>query len=98
MRRFWSRLHFLIRFLGLTGLLAAVVGGVLAYLYGLWPGVESAWRESWQALFDKVQALVREGAGDLVPTVAVYLVAAGAVAALFALLIELFGVLFLAAG
>src|SRR5262249_35246679 len=37
--RFWSRLHFLIRFLGLTGLAAAGAGGALTFYQGLldWP-------------------------------------------------------------
>lgn len=98
MKRFWSRLHFLIRFLGLTGLLAAGVGGVLGALHNLWPGVESAWRESWRALGSKAQTLLTEGAGDTVATFAVYLVAVGGAAALLALLVELVGGVFLAAG
>src|SRR5262249_27773541 len=95
--RFWSRLHFLIRFLGLTGLLAVAVGGVLGYLHDLWPGVEEAWRTSWQAGWEKTETLLKEGAGEPAATVAIYLVAAGAAAALFALLIDLLAGLWLAA-
>src|SRR5262249_47947085 len=46
--RFWSRLHFLIRFLGLTGLLAGCAGLVLAHLDGL--------LTSWDALWGALQA------------------------------------------
>ena len=98
MRRFWSRLHFLIRFLGLTGLFAAGVGAVLAYQHGLWPGLESAYHESWSALGERVNTLLREGAGEPVATAAVYLVAGGAAAALVALLVELLGGLGFTAG
>lgn len=98
MKRIWSRVHFLIRFLGLTGLLASGVGGALAYYHGLWPGVETAWNESWQALLDKSRVLIEEGAGETLATAGVYLVAGGVTAVLIALLIELIGILFFAAG
>ncbi len=97
MRRFWSRLHFLIRFLGLTGLLAVGVGAVLGALYNLGDGVQAAWHSSWQALYEKAHALLLD-AGGTVPTLAVYLVAGGLAAALLALLVELVGGLFFAAG
>ena len=40
--RFWSRLHFLIRFLGLTGLVAAGGGVALAFLEDLLKRSEEA--------------------------------------------------------
>lgn len=96
--RVWSRLHFLIRFLGLSGVLAVGIGAVLVHVLGLWPTIERAWRESWQALWEQGQSWIRLGAGSDTATVAVYLVAGGLAAALVALLIELLGGLWMAAG
>src|SRR4051794_11274285 len=85
-RRFWPRLHFLVRLLGLTGLLAGCVGLVLAQQDGL--------LASWQAALDAARAAL-EG---LPATPGTYLVLGGAAAALFALLVEALGVLRLTAG
>ena len=55
--RFWSHLHFWLRFLGLTGLLAAGVGAVLAGIQGLaarvpaWDGNRAA-ADNLRALWD----------------------------------------------
>ncbi len=82
---FWSRLHFLIRFLGLTGFLVACVGLVLAGLGGL--------LASWSAAREAVLA-VYAGGGPL----GAWLVVVGAAAALLALLVEALVVVRFAAG
>jgi hypothetical protein len=82
--RLWARLHFLVRFLGLTGALALGVGLVLGsahHLLGSWADFRSALEG-------------RAGPGFL----AALLTAVGAGCLLFALLVEALVVLFFAAG
>jgi hypothetical protein len=47
---FWSRLHFLIRFAGLTGFLAGCIGLVLAGLGGRLPSAQAVFDDCWAAL------------------------------------------------
>jgi hypothetical protein len=74
--RFWSCLHFLIRFAGLTGFLAGCVGLVLAGLGGRLPSARAAFDDAWAALQGR----------PAVPST--WLILVGALAALFALLVE----------
>jgi hypothetical protein len=83
---FWSRLHFLIRFVGLTGLLAACVGLVMAGLEGL--------LTSWQGVYDLAYTAVTTYQAEL----STWLVLGGAAAFLFGLLIELLVILRFTAG
>jgi hypothetical protein len=83
---FWSRLHFLIRFLGLTGFLGACAGLVLAGLAGL--------LNSWTDMLDAAREAVQTGKAEA----STWLILGGAVAVAFALLVELLVVLRLAAG
>ncbi len=106
--RWWSRLHFLLRLLGLTGLLAAVCGAVLAGIWGLIPtwdagrGTEQNLRTVWESVRATAEANVRgvieQQPGDLFERVIVGLVLVGGALALLALLVELIGALFLVAG
>ncbi len=82
---FWSRLHFLLRLLGLTGFLVACVGLVLAGLGGL--------LASWSAARDAVLAAFAGGAA-----LGTWLVLGGTAAALLALLVEALVVARFAAG
>lgn len=90
-RRFWSRLHFLIRFLGLTGLLAVGFGAALGFLERLprWSLFRGLTEENALADYEFVRARVMGEAGTLPARLAVGLLAAGLALALFALLIEL---------
>jgi hypothetical protein len=83
---FWSRLHFLIRFVGITGLLAACVGSVMAGLEGL--------LASWQTAYDAAYTAVTTYDAAL----STWFVVGGAAAALFALLIEFLVMLRFTAG
>lgn len=74
---FWSFLHFLIRFLGLTGLLIACVGLVLANLDGL--------LGSWNDLRLNLLAALQGAA----PHLSAYLLLSGGLAVLLALVVEL---------
>ncbi len=80
--RIWSLLHFGIRFLGLTGLLVAAVGLVLASSQGT--------LDSWNDFLGTYGG----GNGELIA----WLVGAGTAAAGLALLVELLVMLFLTAG
>jgi hypothetical protein len=105
--RFWSRLHFVLRFLGLTGLLAAGAGAILAGIWGLAPAWERArstgenLRAAWEFVrttaHTHVQAVV-----DKQPfnneRVIVGLILVGGAFAVLALFVEVIGVLFLVAG
>ncbi len=65
-RPFWSRLHFLVRFLGLTGLLVAGVGLVLAQQDGLlasWDTAVAAGRVVLDRNFDDLGACLVVGGG-----------------------------------
>src|SRR6266851_5995180 len=72
----WYRFHFLIRFLGVTGLLAAVVGLVLAHYDGL--------LGSWQTFVDEARLVIDLHKGP----VSVFLILIGGLAFAFALLVE----------
>jgi len=82
----WSRWHFLIRVLGLTGVLAFCIGLVLASLDHL--------LDSWQPVQDAVVAVF---SGQQAPTSA-HLLGIGGLLALAALLVEMVQVLFYTAG
>ncbi len=96
--RFWSQLHFLLRFLGLTGLLAAAVGLVLAQAAGLLPAWGDAW--TWDAVrgyglsvYEPARAIVDAAVAgtpdpDRLKVAAVGLVVVGTPFALLALLVE----------
>jgi hypothetical protein len=83
---FWSRLHFLVRFLGISGVLVGGAGLVLAGLDGLL----ASWGTA-QAAF--LQAVTQRTA-----TYGVWFVIGGAAAILFALLVETLVILRTAAG
>ncbi len=74
--RFWSFLHFLIRFLGLTGLLVGCAGLVLAHLDGLLV----SWSELGQTLKEALQGTTKH--------LAAYLLLGGGAAVLLALVVE----------
>ncbi len=99
--RFWSQLHFLLRLLGLTGLLATGVGLVLAFAAGLLP----AWTDAltWDAVhgyalrvYEPGHQILKDALNgfpdpDRLKLAAVVLVAVGAPFALLALLVEALG-------
>ncbi|CAN5269087.1 hypothetical protein BH10PLA2_BH10PLA2_11850 [soil metagenome] len=81
----WSRLHFLVRFAGLTGLLAILAGSALLFRYDLF--TDTLMREwEWQQ-----SILMGQGSSRLVQ-VAVTCVAAGGALAALALLVELLSI------
>jgi hypothetical protein len=92
--RWWSRLHALVRFLGLTGLLAAGVGLGMALLDDLLP----SWEAARATAEETVRGVIEGRPGDLALRITVGLVLGGALAALLALLVEVAVVLRLAAG
>jgi hypothetical protein len=106
--RFWSRLHFLLRFLGLTGLLAAGAGAVIAVLYAFVPAwnndlsAEDNARTIWEAARGVAEPTIRGviewKSGDVFTRVVVGLVVIGGGLALLALLVELIGMVFVAFG
>src|SRR6516165_861944 len=90
--RWWSRFHFLIRFAGLAGLMAAGVGVALSFLKDLLERVVSAdafssW-ENLRAWWEFVQATVLGESGDRMAQWAVGLLVGGAALVLLALLVE----------
>lgn len=89
--RWWSRLHFVVRLAGITGVLALATG-VALMLLGETP--LSLHRESWEGLV----SILKGESGDAWSQIAVRLAAAGAVAALLALLVEAINVVRFAAG
>lgn len=90
-RPWLSRLHFLVRLLGLTGVLAAAAALVLAHVQGLLGSADS-WR---QRLLTTVQG---QAEGDLLARAAPWAFLAGVIAAGLWLLIEALGVLRFTAG
>jgi hypothetical protein len=80
--RWWSRLHFIIRFLGLTGLLAVGAGVALAYLNEV---LSRQLLTDWSFL----RSVLTGETGNLGTRIAVTLLAAGGVLALLALIVEL---------
>src|SRR5262249_18812320 len=89
--RIWSRLHFLFRFAGLTGLVCSGIGAALAFLAGIL---------STERLQEPhfVAETIRGQSGDPLSRVAMYLMAGGAVLFTVALLIELIVAVRLVAG
>src|SRR4051812_23880112 len=73
----WSRLHFVVRFLGLTGLLVGGIGLLLSLL--------QLDLSTWEA----AQALLTNPPEDLFSRVALGLLLGGAAAALLAFLVEI---------
>jgi hypothetical protein len=97
----WSRTHFVIRFLGLTGLAVALVGLALALITELLRPNWSSWSETWtnvQANLDAFQRIVTTQTLSRRAEWSIVLLAAGLVAGLFALIVEMIIVLRLAAG
>ena len=92
--RFWSRVHFLIRFLGLVGLLCCGIGAALAYLHDILgklvgPDLVSAW--------GYIRDVLVEGTDDRQAFIAVSLMVGGALLAVLALITEVLAILFMAA-
>src|SRR5947209_6138030 len=97
-RPWLSRLHLLVRLVGLTGLLAAAGSVVLAQVQGLLGSPETPWREALVAVGDRLWAALRgQAEGDLLARVTVYVFLGGAAAALLWLLVEALVVLRFAA-
>src|SRR5579884_2374 len=88
---FWSRLHFLIRLLGLTGGLLACAAGVFAAVRGEFRTLHAA--TDLQQAWDAGSVLAQTAWQAPEQNLAVVLCLAGAAAALFTLLIELLVVL-----
>jgi hypothetical protein len=96
--RWWSRGHFLVRFVGLTGLLVAGVGFLLASPHINWSAIDLS---SWSARIaaaDDLGNYVLGTAGSAELQLAVRLVLGGVVAALLALLFEAVAILRQTAG
>src|SRR5262245_44437042 len=93
---FWSRLHFLIRILGLTGVMVGCVGLVLALFHYELPALDSSmsWREIYAKCYYHVQDAIAQP-GEKWRT---WLLLGGAIAALFALVVEGIAVLCFTAG
>jgi hypothetical protein len=90
--RFWSRLHFLVRFAGLTGLLIGCVGLAVALIFDLFI------LESTVSTWETLQKVTRGESVEQYPHWSILLLLGGMVAGLFALVIEILVVLFVAAG
>jgi hypothetical protein len=90
-RNSWSRLHFLIRFLGLSGLLCLGGGVALAFLQGA---------PSWESLSDwtTLRPLLQGQSADLATCMTTWFLLGGAAAAALALAIEILGALGAVAG
>ena len=97
-RPWLSRLHFLVRFLGLTGLLAVVVGLVMASVQGMLGGFERDWRQGLADAWQRIAAFASgQASGDALARTTLYVLLAGAGVALLWLLVEAVVVLRLAA-
>jgi len=100
----WSRLHFIVRFLGVTGLAVAVVGLFLVSLDGLLTAQGSVWeRPYWGNLGDEAETMVQShlkwfDSPEAIPPLATTLLLGGVVAGLFALVIEIMLILTVVAG
>ncbi|MGH7173333.1 MAG: hypothetical protein ACRELF_13900, partial [Gemmataceae bacterium] len=90
-RLFWSRLHFLLRLLGLTGGLLACAAAVLAAVRGEFATLHAAadWQQAWTASATLARTAWQAPRQNL----AVLLFLAGAATALLSLLVELLVVL-----
>ncbi len=95
--RWWSRLHFLIRFAGLTGLVCCGIGVALVFLKDIvsWEQLQS-WALKQSAEF--VRSTVLGEQGDVFAQVAISLLVGGGLLALLALLVEVLVLLFVVTG
>src|SRR5262249_5802209 len=93
---FWSRLHFLIRCLGLTGVMVGCAGFVLALFQQELPAADAftSWREGYAACYYAAQDAFQQPAEKW----RTILLLSGAAAALLALLVEVVSVVCLTAG
>src|SRR5260370_21983292 len=98
--RLWSRLHFLIRFGGLAGFMAAGVGAALAFLRDILPRIAdpdgfTSWEKA-EAWWNFVRSSVTGETGTLAEECAVGLLVGGvllvAVAILFEVAVTLFSI------
>src|SRR5438067_1022361 len=91
-RRWWSRFHFLVRFAGLTGFMAAGVGVALCFLKDTLEKVASveafSSEEKLRAWWEFVRATVQGQAGDRMLQWAVGLLVGGAMLVVLALVVE----------
>jgi hypothetical protein len=94
-RKWWSSLHFLIRFAALTGLACAGVGTALAFLHDV---LERVFSPDLPAAWAFVRSVLSGQAGDLSTRVAVGFLVGGAVLALLGLVVELLVILTTVAG
>jgi hypothetical protein len=97
--RVWlSRLHLLVRLLGVTGLVAVATGAVLAQAQGMFGTEETTWGQALTSIRDRLLAAVQgQAAGDTLARVTVYLFLGGVAAALLWLLVEVVVILRFAA-
>jgi hypothetical protein len=97
-RRFWSRLHFLVRLLGLIGAVTCAVGLVIAGLNNLL--LQDAWKPLYEAVRESVtnQDLAPYWALPSVERLATGLVVGGGVVALLVLIVEILNILLFVAG
>src|SRR5947209_14366271 len=88
--RVWlSRLHLLIRLIGLTGLVAVAGAAVLAQVQGMFGTDETTWREALTGVGDRLWAALHgQAEGDVLARATVYACLGGAAAALLWLLVE----------
>jgi hypothetical protein len=83
--RWWSRIHFLLRFVGLLGLLCAGIGVALAFLYDVLDRVvQNDLRRAWEF----ARPILTGETGDLTTRIAVGFLLGGAACALLSFLIE----------
>ncbi|HLJ96725.1 MAG TPA: hypothetical protein VKU02_26365 [Gemmataceae bacterium] len=98
----WARLHFLIRFAGLTGVVCAGIGVALGFLENILDRIVSPdLPADWEFIRATFPFLTRPDIGPpprLTVQIAVGLLVGGAAVALLALLTEIFRILFLVAG
>src|SRR5437867_2913120 len=87
----WSRLHFLVRFAGLTGLICCGIGIALAFLADilLWDRLKN---------LEFVRATLKGESGDLTSRVALCFLFGGAALVLLALFVELLAAIRLVTG
>jgi hypothetical protein len=90
-----NRFRFLIRAVGLTGVVAVMAGGVIAA--ATLPGTNLATWSGWQSLADHLRDAASGWHGETA-RVGAWLLAGGVAAVAVALVVELLGVVFLAAG
>src|SRR5262249_18826569 len=97
--RVWlSRLHLLVRMLGVTGLLAAATAAVLAQGQGRSGTPEPTWGEALTSMRDRLLAALHgQATGDTLARLTVYLFLGGAAAVLLWLLVEVVVILRFAA-